>query len=31
MVISRKEGNLTAEGQAPMRVTVVWGPQSRRP
>ena len=31
MVISRKEGHLTAEGQAPMRVTVVWGPQPRRP
>ena len=31
MVISRKEGHLTAEGKAPERVKVVWGPQPRRP
>jgi len=31
MVISRKEGHLTAEGKAPERVQVVWAPQPRRP
>jgi len=31
MVISRKEGHLTAEGKAPERVKVVWAPQPRRP
>ena len=31
MVISRKEGHLTAEGKAPERVKVVWVPQPRRP
>jgi LPS export ABC transporter protein LptC/lipopolysaccharide transport protein LptA len=31
MVLSRKEGHLTAEGKAPERVTVVWVPQPRRP
>ena len=31
MVISRREGHLTAEGKAPERVKVVWVPQPRRP
>ncbi|MBI5582096.1 MAG: LPS export ABC transporter periplasmic protein LptC [Deltaproteobacteria bacterium] len=31
MVISRKEGHLTAEGKAPERVKVVWVTQQRRP
>jgi LPS export ABC transporter protein LptC/lipopolysaccharide transport protein LptA len=31
MVISRKEGHLTAEGKTPERVKVVWVPQPRRP
>jgi LPS export ABC transporter protein LptC/lipopolysaccharide transport protein LptA len=31
MVLSRKEGHLTAEGKAPERVKVVWAPQPRRP
>lgn len=31
MVISRKEGHLTAEGKAPERVKVVWAPQPRQP
>lgn len=31
MVLSRKEGHLTAEGKAPERVKVVWVPQPRRP
>jgi LPS export ABC transporter protein LptC/lipopolysaccharide transport protein LptA len=31
MVLSRKEGHLTAEGKGPERVKVVWMPQPRRP
>jgi lipopolysaccharide transport protein LptA len=31
MVISRRQGHLTAEGKTPERVKVVWGPQPRRP
>jgi LPS export ABC transporter protein LptC/lipopolysaccharide transport protein LptA len=31
MVLSRKEGHLTAEGKAPEQVKVVWVPQPRRP
>jgi LPS export ABC transporter protein LptC/lipopolysaccharide transport protein LptA len=31
MVIARKEGHLTAEGNAPERVKVVWLPQPRQP
>jgi lipopolysaccharide export system protein LptA len=31
MVLSRKEGHLTAEGKAPERVKVVWAPQPRQP
>jgi len=31
MVIARKEGHLTAEGNASERVKLVWVPQSRRP
>jgi LPS export ABC transporter protein LptC/lipopolysaccharide transport protein LptA len=31
MVLSRKDGHLTAEGKAPERVKVLWVPRPRRP